>query len=278
MGVIRDPLSRMAARWLERFAYRAADRIIALSPGMAKGVSAMGVHHHDVVVIPNGCDLELFGSSKRVAVERVADVSTTEFVDRTMCLYAGTIGRVNGLSYVVDMAAELRSIAPDILFLIVGDGKEAGLVRKRAEQHGVLDRTLYLQSALPKRSVAALFEACTVALSVCIDLPEMWNNSANKFFDALAAGRPVAINYRGWQADLVGRYELGLVLPADSPRVAGHMLANFLSDREAVRRCGRNARMLAEREFCRDRLSEKARDVVRSAALRRVNERRRRTQ
>ena len=276
MGIIRDPVSRMAARWLERLAYRTADRIIALSPGMASGISATGVHDCEVVVIPNGCDLELFGSSppRRVeglAVERVADVWTTKFANRTMCLYAGTIGQVNGLSYIVDVAAELLSIAPDVLFLIVGDGKEVGLIRKRAEEYGILNRTLYLQEALPKRAVAALFEACSLAFSVFIDMPQMWHNSANKFFDALAAGRPVAINYRGWQADLVARHELGLVLPVDSPKVAARMLASFLSDRQAVSRCGRNARRLAEREFCRDNLADRARDVVHSAGLRASN-------
>ena len=272
MRIIRDPLSRMAARWLERFAYRTADRIIALSPGMANGISATSVHRHEVVVIPNGCDLELFGSSKLGAVEHDATVWTTKCRNRMMCLYAGTVGRVNGLSYIVDVSEELRAIAPDILFLIVGNGKETGLIRRRAADNGVLNRTLYLQEALPKRSVAALFEACSVAFSVVIDLPEMWHNSANKFFDALAAGRPVAINYRGWQADLIMRHDLGLVLPVDSPKVAARMLADFLSDREAVSRCGRNARRLAEREFCRDDLADKARDVVHSVALRKETE------
>ena len=273
MGIISDPLSRMAARWLERFAYRTADRIIALSPGMADGVSATGVHNQEIVVIPNACDLELFGSPQGSADEHGADVWASKFANRTMCLYAGTIGRVNGLSYIVDIAAESRSIAPEILFLIVGDGKEAGLVRRQAEDCGVLNRTLYLQEPLPKRSVASLFEACSVALSVVIDLPEMWHNSANKFFDALAAGRPVAINYGGWQADLVARHDLGLVLPVKSPREAAHMLADFVADREAVSRCGSNARRLAEQEFGRDNLSDRARKLVHSVASGRVTER-----
>ena len=267
MGVIRDPLSRMVARWLERFAYRIADRIIALSPGMANGVSATGVHANEVVVIPNGCDLDLFGSSNSRATESGVDVWKTKFANRTMCLYAGTIGRVNGLSYIVDVAAELRSIAPDVLFLLVGDGKEADLVRMRAEDCGILNRTLYVQGALPKRSIAALFEACSVAFSVFIDLPEMWHNSANKFFDTLAAGRPVAINYRGWQADLIAHHDIGLVLPVDSPVVAARMLADFLADRETVSRCGRNARRLAETMFGRDELADKALGVLRSVAL-----------
>ena len=39
-------------------------------------------------------------------------------------------------------------------------------------------------------------------------------NSANKFFDALAAGRPVAINYGGWHRDLLARSGAGIALAA----------------------------------------------------------------
>ena len=39
MGALRNPVSKFLARALERFAYRHSSHIIALSPGMAKGVA-----------------------------------------------------------------------------------------------------------------------------------------------------------------------------------------------------------------------------------------------
>ena len=151
MGVIRDPASKMAARWLERFAYRQADRIIALSPGMVQGIARLGVHNHEIVMVPNGCDLELF----RLPGKNAA-VTTMKYENRKICLYAGTIGRVNGVSYLVDVAAELKSLASDILILIVGDGMEVELVRDYARTCGVLNETLYLQESMPKRCIADL--------------------------------------------------------------------------------------------------------------------------
>ena len=41
-------------------------------------------------------------------------------------------------------------------------------------------------------------------------------------------------------------------------------LARFVSDRQAIGRTGRNGRRLAEREFCRDKLSDRARGLVHS--------------
>lgn len=43
----------------------------------------------------------------------------------------------------------------------------------------------------------AAFAAASVVTSFVIDMKELWANSANKFFDALASGTAVAINYGG---------------------------------------------------------------------------------
>lgn len=48
-----------------------------------------------------------------------------------------------------------------------------------------------------------LFGAADIATSLFVDMPEMWANSANKFFDGLASGTCIAIDYQGWQADLL---------------------------------------------------------------------------
>ena len=42
IGALRDPVSIFLARRLERFAYRNANRVVALSPGMADGVASTG--------------------------------------------------------------------------------------------------------------------------------------------------------------------------------------------------------------------------------------------
>ena len=43
MGALQNPVTRRAARFLERTAYRNAKRIVALSPGMAEGIVRAGV-------------------------------------------------------------------------------------------------------------------------------------------------------------------------------------------------------------------------------------------
>src|SRR5690606_7968658 len=94
MGALRNPLARCVARALERFAYRNATRVVALSPGMAEGVVSTGYPAEHVVTIPNSADLELFRpdeSRARSFRQRHPELGSGKIV-----LYAGTLGLANG--------------------------------------------------------------------------------------------------------------------------------------------------------------------------------------
>jgi glycosyltransferase involved in cell wall biosynthesis len=100
-----------------------------------------------------------------------------------------------------------------------------------------------------------------------VDLPEMWANSANKFFDGLAAGRPVAINYGGWQADLLRESGAGIRLPASEPRPAAALLAQVLASRPWLAAAGEASLRLAHSHFDRDKLAVELERVLVDAVV-----------
>lgn len=263
IGALRNPVLRMAARYLERRAYHESEAVIALSPGMAEGVARTGYPPGRIHVIPNGADLDHFSDTSARDAFRASlpGVNACPLIG-----YIGTLGRINGVSYLVDIAAAALRHAPELRFLIVGKGAEEAAVRQRAEQLDVLGRNLIMLPAVSKQAVPGVFAACDVVLSLFIDLPEMQANSANKFFDGLAAGRPIAINYGGWQAELLERQGAGIRLAGWCPETAARQLAEWVAIPGALGEAGRNARALAEREFDRDALAGKFERVLLSAA------------
>lgn len=259
LGALRSWPLRAMARLLERCAYRWSHSIIALSPDMADGVRdvrpSASVH-----VIPNACDLELFGRASDVD-----DALRTKYPwidDRPIVLYAGTFGRVNGVGYLVDIAIHLQVLLPEAAVVLVGSGAEFSDTRNRALRAGVLDRNCFVLSQVPKEEVAAWFRACAIATSTVIDVPELTANSANKFFDALAAGRPVAINHGGWLAKELEESGAGLILPPVDTCEAARMLAEFLSDRERMARARDAAMKLARSSFDRNALARQVESVL----------------
>jgi glycosyltransferase involved in cell wall biosynthesis len=115
---------------------------------------------------------------------------------------------------------------------------------------------------MPKRDIADLLAASSAASSCVIDVPALWNNSANKFFDALAAGRPIIINHEGWLADVIRKERIGLVLPPDNFDAAADVLHKFLIDSNGLTKAGQSAARLAHAEFGRDVLAANVLEVL----------------
>lgn len=260
VGALRNPVAKWLAHALEWIAYHASAHIVALSPGMAAGVQRRGIPAERVTVIPNSCDVALFDvpASRGDALRAQLGLAA----DQPLIVYAGTFGRINGVSYLVDVAAALRARNPQARFLLVGQGAERDQVIARAQATGVLDQTLWVRDPIPKAEMPALLAAATVATSLFVPLEPMWNNSANKFFDALAAGKPVAINYGGWQADLLRETGAGVALPPADPAQGAALLHDLLADAGRIHEAGQAARALAEQRFHRERMAEKLATVL----------------
>mgnify|MGYP006274883559 CR=1 FL=1 len=263
VGALKNPLARAAARWLERFAYRNADHVVALSPGMRDGVTKTGFPDSEVTVIPNSADLELFHPSN--ADRDRFRQEHPEIGEGPLVVYTGTMGRINGVGYLARVAAAAYAQGSSANFVVVGSGREEAGIRNQAEELGVLGRNFHMFPPVPKQEMSDVLAAADLALSLFIDLEPMWANSANKFFDALASGTAVAINYGGWQAELLGETGAGIVLPPDDTGEAAARIEAFLAAPAAVRSAAKAARRLAEERFDRDKLSGDLETVLRRA-------------
>jgi len=266
VGALRGKPVIWAARWLERWAYRNSARIVALSPGMKAGIVRTGYPVEKVQVIPNSADLEFFtvpltaGQEFRQRFEWLRD--------RPLIVYTGTLGLINGVDYLARLAATMHSQMPEARFVVVGEGKEKAKICQIARDLDVLDQNFFVFDALPKAEIPVVLAAADIATSTVIDLQTLWANSANKFFDALASGTPVAINYRGWQAELLEETGAGLVLDVQNVEYAAADLVAALRDPSWLARAGKAARNLAEERFSRDQLARQLEAVLLNAVER----------
>jgi glycosyltransferase involved in cell wall biosynthesis len=260
VGALRNPVAITVARLMERTAYRSATEIIALSPGMADSIAGHVTSPNLITVIPNAADLDLFQVPPELGLSFRSEHAWLG--ERPLVLYAGTLGSVNAVRYLVDLAAETRRLDPAVRFLAVGDGRDKSTVVQRARDLGVLNENFFVMDPVPKRDMPALLSAATVTTSLFANIPNMWKNSANKFFDGLAAGRPVVINYGGWMADLLREHDAGCVLAATDLAAAAHSLTQALHDRAWLTAAGKAAVQLARSQFDRDLLTARLEAVL----------------
>jgi glycosyltransferase involved in cell wall biosynthesis len=251
MGALRDPVTRFAARRLEKFAYARAARVVALSPGMAGGVAKAGYPPGRIAVVPNAADLDLFhrDPSRGLAWRRRHGIEE----NRLLVAYMGTLGRANGVAWLVEVAEVLRSDSR-FTFVVMGDGQERQAIENLARARAVLGHNFRMLPPMPKTEMSDALAATDIATTLFLPLPELEANSANKFFDGLAAGCCTAVNIGGWQQELLESSRAGIRL-SRNPQAAALQLQTLADDPASIASAGRNARRLAEEKFSRDTLA-----------------------
>lgn len=264
IGAIRSPLLIFLLRRLEKIAYEEAEHVVALSPGMAEGVRQAGIRPDKVTVIPNCCDLDLF-SPEAVDQSSVADfIRRNDLGGKLLITHGGAMGIANGLEYVLEAARLLEDMREtSIVFLLAGDGKTKPQLEAYTRKHALSN--VRFTGSIPRKEMPVLLAASDMTITSFADLPILATNSPNKFFDSLAAARPVIVNSAGWTKDIVEKHGVGFYVDPKKPEDLANLLQEVKNGRHDLTRMGRSARALAQDAFERIKLAIQLEDVLENA-------------
>jgi glycosyltransferase involved in cell wall biosynthesis len=250
MGVVKNRLILKAMDILEWVSYHSADLCIGLSPGIVEGITRRGIDKKNVIMVPNGCDLEIFkpGSGEKIKIEGVNEGDFS-------AIFTGTHGIANGLYAVLDAASELKKRGRrDIKLVFIGDGKLKPKLKERAQEEELFN-CIFLDP-VPKKSLVGILRSVNAGMMILDNVPAFYyGTSPNKFFDYIASGLAVINNYPGWLADIIKNNNCGIAVPpGDAPAFADAL--EYMSDnRDKLNEMGTNTRKLAESSFDRGRLA-----------------------
>jgi glycosyltransferase involved in cell wall biosynthesis len=247
-GRMRSPVLIGILSWLANFGTRRARRIVALTDGMARHIAADTKVSDRVVMIPHCCDLELFsdGDGRRI---REANGWENKFV----CLHLGSMTRFNGLEDIPRTADILRE-DEQFVFWMIGDGDE----RDSFEQN-IRDRELtnvVIWDPQPRSNLPDILAAADLCLATIWPYPVLEQSGGQRLFDYLAAGRPILLNYGGWQRDLLEKNNAGLGSGLGKHEDFWRQICELCDDRKRRESMAGNARHLAETHFGLSRWTE----------------------
>lgn len=262
MGVITNPVILKLLSWLEWISYRSAVACVGLSPGIVEGIRLRAGRGKQVEMIPNGCDLEMFGRDTIETIE-LRGVEKDDLV----AAFIGAHGIANGLDAVLEAALELKSRGrKDIKLFFVGDGMKKKELMRRVSHDG-LDNCVFLDP-VPKRDLKTIMTRVDVGMMILANVPAFYyGTSPNKFFDYITAGLPVINNYPGWLAEMINHHNCGHAVPPEDPQAFADALEMMADHRGSLVEMGENARKLAEKEFDRRKLAEHFVDLLESVAV-----------
>lgn len=237
-GYVKNKFLIWFLRKTEKFIYNRAAYVVPLSTGMRADILTR-VNVKNMEVIPNISEITRFENIKECPLD-------FDFTGKKVILYAGTLGPVNDIMYVAKLAKETVKLAPEICYLIVGNGKQKEMIVNYCRENGILDKNIFFLNPIPKDSLPYLYSKVTMGSSFVWDYKIKWDNSANKFFDTLAAGKPILINYQGWQAEVIRENKCGFVLPYKVQPDDVKRFVEYVRNDERLTQEGKNAKIKAK--------------------------------
>mgnify|MGYP003385346613 CR=1 FL=1 len=245
---------------LEWTAYRSADHVVGLAPGIVDGIARHGIDRDRISLIANGCDVALFQDrpDDTPAPSWPVGVEPGDFV----AVYSGAHGIANGLDALIPVAEELRARGCEgIKLVLIGNGATKDALVKEVQSRGL--KSIVFGDLVPKTDLVRLLKRADAGLQLLKNVTAFYRGtSPNKFFDYIAAGIPVIVNYPGWIAELVEDNACGSVVPPDDPVAFADALMRARDQGDGWRALGTNSNRLAKENFSRDRLGATFLDVI----------------
>ena len=247
MGFVRNPLMKSMLYSLERTAYRKAQAVIALSPPIKDAIlkKAPGAK---VFTIPNMADCEFYKPEKKNE-----DLVTQFGVQgKFVVSYIGATGLANGLDYLLECANVTRKAELPVHFIVCGTGALLERLKGNAKQLGLQNITF--TGFVDRDGVRGVMNV-TDAIFVCYkDRPILETGSPNKFFDGLAAGKLIVVNFGGWIRREIEEHHCGVMVSKSDPSDFVRKIRTFITDKELLAQYQSAARALAEKKYDRKRL------------------------
>lgn len=248
MGFINNYFLKSVLYWYEKKIYQSAKALVALSPEI-KRTLMQKMPEQNVHLIPNMSDCDFYKPEQKDGDLEQKFNCKQKFV----VSYIGAIGVANGLDYLLSVANASRKAQLPIQFFVCGEGALKSRLQQSAK-HLNLSNLTFLDFT-NRDGVRELLNVTDAAFISYKPVPILETGSPNKYFDALAAGKLIIVNFGGWIKNEIERERCGFYVPADSPTEFVKKIKPFLDDPNLCKQYQQASRNLAERLYSKAQLT-----------------------
>lgn len=237
LGYIKSSFLKKILFSFEKLIYKNSSHIVVLSKGMKENLVKKGIDSDKISIITN-LSMNSYYDNTDIS-ERIT------FKDKLLCIHPGTMGVVNGLEFILDVAEQFPD--NDILYLLIGEGNQKQKLINRIKTNHI--KNIIIQDSVSKSQIIKKIREADIGIMTVANYPILEDNSANKFFDYLAAGLPVVINYEGWQKEVLELHKAGRGFSYSDKKGFYSFLVEMKHDKQLRREYGENAKKLAVEKY-----------------------------
>lgn len=232
-GLNRRLLSSQGHIAIQRLSARLVLRILCVSEAIREEFDRLGLPSGKLSVLPLGIDVELFCPGGAPGVRARMRASFQVSVNTPL---VGTVSRsrpVKGLTHLVEAAARVAAVRPDVRWLVVGGGPQMQQLQDLAKALGVVDR-IFFEGV--REDIPDLLHAMDIFV-----LPSLSEGFGLAAMEAMASGLPVVCSRVGGLPELVSHEETGLLVPPGDSAALAEGVLRLLADRDLRERLAARA-------------------------------------
>lgn len=251
LGFIENYFFKELLFFLEKKTYVSAKAVVALSPSIETIVKKKMGSTSTIHQIPNMADCDFYKPEMKLPTL----VEKHNIEGKFVVSYIGAVGVANGLDYFLECANSSRKAQLPIQFIICGEGALRERLKNNAAQLGLSNLTFV--DFQNREGVKELLNVTDASFICYKNVPILETGSPNKFFDGLAAGKLIIVNFGGWIKAEIEDARCGIFVDPAHPTDFVKKISPFLSDPVQLKNYQAAAQQLGESKYSRKILSER---------------------
>lgn len=249
LGLMRPGFALSALGALERWMYRKADFVNAITVGVGEVLTEKkGVPAGKLLFLPNGVDTATFRPQPPdPALKAVLGFSDADEI----FVYCGTMGYAHALETILD-AAELVRGQTGLQFLLIGTGSE----RPRLERMAAGKRlpNVRFHDPVPPEELPRYLAIAKAAIVSQRNVALFTGNRPAKLFPIMACAKAIVFSGRGEGAELVRSAGAGVVATPEDPQALVDAINMLSAESGLAAQLGGNGRRFVEQNYTWSRL------------------------
>ena len=240
---------KLAAPWCQHF--------ITVCDAMSQQYLDAGIGTQDkYTTVYSGMDVDNFlkPPRSRETVRRELGISDDEVV-------VGKIARLfnlKGHEYLIEAAPTIVAKAPNVRFLLVGDGILQASLQQRIAELGLSERFIFA-GLIPPDEVTSFIHAMDVVAHTSV-----WEGLARVLPQALIGGKPIVSYNIDGAPEVCLNNETGFLVPPRSIDELAEAIGRLAADENLRQRLGNNGRERFTDQFRHEFMTERIREVYQS--------------
>lgn len=221
-------LSPRLRKLLAKLALMDADAVIALTNDMKQALQKL--HRREVILIPNGVDIDKFSTLSREEARRKFNIKDNE----RMLIFVGRLTPIKGVKFLIEAMALIRQQHPEARLLIVGDGEERQNLEELAEKLNLKKWVSFL-GQIPSERIPEYMVASDIFV-----LPSLSEGFPLTILEAMASGLPIVTTRVRGLPEIVKDSENGFLVEPQNPGQIADKVLLVLNDDDLRERMAKN--------------------------------------